>query len=62
MIVRPMTAAQREAHERMLAKLPVTRVGDMNDHRNWKADSRPLSPDELAHLRAKVLDSPTSNC
>ena len=61
MIVRPMTAAQQAAHDQLMAQLPVTRVGDMNDHRNWKAASRPLTPDELEHL-SKVVDSRTSNC
>lgn len=51
MIVAPLTPEQQRAHERLRHRLPVTQVGDMNDHRNWKAGSRPLTPDELEHLR-----------
>lgn len=45
-----MTEAQRAAHERLTSQLPVRKVGDQSDPRNWTERDRELSPDEMPYL------------
>lgn len=46
-----MTPAQRQAHERLLAQLPVRAVGDPDEPENWRECDRPLSPAEIPYLK-----------
>lgn len=43
-----ISEAQRMAHERLTAMLPIRIVGDLDDFANWQAADRPLSPSEEA--------------
>lgn len=53
-----MTAAQRAAHERLTAMLPVRTVGDMDDPANWPERDRELSPAELEYLPCRPQSRP----
>ncbi len=47
-----MTEAQRQAHLRMLSRLPVRTVMDdefLDSPENWKPSNRPLTPAELMY-------------
>lgn len=48
-----MTPEQREAHERLLSRLPVRFRGDASMPENWAQRDRELSPEELPYLQPK---------